>query len=84
MIDKSPHHLTTLVALLVLTGATTATVSSGNSAWLAMVVLIFALVKMQLVAFRFMDLRHAHLFWKGSFVFLTIAFLSTLTLLSLN
>lgn len=84
MIDKSPHHLSTLIVLLVLTGATTAAVSSGNPTWLAIVVLTLALAKMLLVAFRFMDLRHAHLFWKGSFVFLSISFLSTLAVLSVR
>lgn len=82
MTDKSSHHFTTIFVLLVLTVATTAVVSTGRSVWLAVTVLTIALAKIQLVAFRFMDLRDAHLFWKGAFVFITIALVVILAVLA--
>jgi hypothetical protein len=81
MTEKSPRHLVTLVVLLILTGATTLSVATGQRAWLIVAVFVLALAKLLLVAFRFMELRHAHLFWKTSFVVINVALLTTLTLL---
>ncbi len=65
---KSPYHLATLIALLVLTGATA--IIAGVAHGVA-VILVLAMAKILLVTFRFMDLRHAHLFWKAAVVLLS-------------
>lgn len=82
MIGKSPHHLATLIVLLVLT-AVTAALSLGHATWLAGAILSIALLKMILVTFRFMDLRHAHLFWKSAILLLTGSLIVSLFVLSI-
>lgn len=81
MTSKPLHHLATLVVLLVLTAAT-AGFSSGHPAWLGSAVLAIAFAKMMLVAFRFMNLRHAHPFWKSAVVLVIAIFVSALGLLA--
>lgn len=57
----SPHHLATLIALLALTGVTAFVAMSSHG---IAILLVLAMAKILLVTFRFMDLRHAHIFWK--------------------
>lgn len=80
MTGRPPLHLATLVVLLVLTAAT-AGLSNGRPAWPGSAVLAIAFAKMMLVAFRFMNLRHAHPFWKGTVILVIAAFASILGLL---
>lgn len=79
MTEKNPRHLATLIVLLLLTAAT-AGVSEVHPTWLAIAVLSLALAKVLLVAFRFMKLRHAHLFWKCAVLLITCATLGSLLL----
>ncbi len=58
---KSPHHSATLFALLALTGITALIAISSHG---VIFLLALAMAKILLVTFHFMDLRHAHLFWK--------------------
>ncbi len=86
--EKKPRHLLTLVLLLILTGMTALTNTSavstavGGRGLLAALILLLALAKIVLLAFRFMDLRHAHLFWKSALLLLTGAFLSAMAVLA--
>ncbi len=65
--------------MLALTGATAiiAGVSHGVAA-----LLLLAMAKILLVTFRFMDLRHAHIFWKLAVVLLSGAFLTAIGLIA--
>lgn len=68
---KSPYHLVTLIALLVLTGITAVVFFSTSHSLTA--ILVLAMAKVLLVLFRFMDLRHAHMFWKFTVVLFSTA-----------
>ncbi|YCM46489.1 cytochrome C oxidase subunit IV family protein [Verrucomicrobiaceae bacterium 227] len=61
--------------LLILTGATAW--ASGHATQSHFTLLGLAGIKLLLVAFFFMDLKEAHLFWKGLIVMFFIAFLGT-------
>lgn len=76
---KSPHHLATLIALLAFTGVTAIIASSAHG---VAVLLVLAMAKILLVTFRFMDLRHAHLFWKAAVVMFSGGILTALGLLA--
>ncbi|RYD95913.1 MAG: hypothetical protein EOP50_07310 [Sphingobacteriales bacterium] len=76
---KPAHHLTTLLALLALTGMTAVFALSKHAIVAA---LALAMAKILLVAFRFMDLRHAHIFWKCIIVVLTGGSLTAIGLLA--
>lgn len=58
---KSSYHLITLIVLLALTSVTA--IMAGRSHAVP-ILMTLAMAKILLVTFRFMDLRHAHLFWK--------------------
>ena len=79
MTEASPKHAVTLAALLVLTIVTAVVASSTHATF---IVLGIACVKIFLVAFRFMDLRHAHLFWKSAFVLLSASLLTAIAVLA--
>lgn len=76
---KSPYHLITLIVLLALTGATA--IIAGAS-YGAAILLGLAMAKILLVTFRFMDLRHAHFFWKGAIILTFAITLTTIGLLA--
>ena len=76
---KSPYHLATLIALLVLTAGTA--IIAGASHGVA-AILVLAMAKILLVTFRFMDLRHAHLFWKAAVILLSGGTLAAIGLLA--
>jgi hypothetical protein len=79
MTEKSPRHAVTLILLLALT-AITAVVGASTHA--AFIILGLAMAKILLVAFRFMELRHALLFWKYAFVLLSGSFLTAIAVLA--
>ena len=79
MTAQPPHHLANLIVLLALTGVTA--VVAGASHGVA-ILLVLAMAKILLVAFRFMDLRHAHLFWKCMVVAFTGVSLTAIGLLA--
>ncbi|MGJ8642854.1 MAG: cytochrome C oxidase subunit IV family protein [Luteolibacter sp.] len=72
-------NLITLISLLTLTAGTALVAGASHG---VVAILFLAMAKILLVTFRFMDLRHAHLFWKCSVSLLTCAFLVTLGLLA--
>ncbi len=76
---KAPHHLATLIALLALTAITAFVAVSSHG---IVLLLILAMAKILLVAFRFMDLRHAHVFWKTVVVLFTGGFLTVIGLIA--
>ena len=76
---KSPYHLATLICLLMLTGGTA--IIAGASHGVA-AILVLAMAKILLVTFRFMDLRHAHIFWKTAVVLLSGGLLTAIGLLA--
>jgi hypothetical protein len=88
MMEKPPRHRLTLVLLLTLTAITAWTnttagsAAMGSPALLVITLLLLAMAKAMLVAFRFMDLRHAHLFWKSALLLLTGGFLTALAVLA--
>lgn len=79
MKEKSSYHLFTLIALLALTIATAIVASAAHS---AVVVLVLAMAKILLVTFRFMELRHAHIFWKAGVLFLAGGILGVIAILA--
>lgn len=68
-------RITTLVILLLLTllagFASNLKLPSGG---IALVIMGLATTKLLLVAFQFMELRKAHIFWKSSLVIFSITF----------
>ena len=79
MNGKSPHHLATLIALLALTAGTAFVAAASHG---VTVILVLAMAKILLVTYRFMDLRHAHLFWKSAVLLLSGGFLAAIGLLA--
>ena len=76
---KSPYHLATLICLLMLTGATAIIAGASHS---VVAILVLAMAKILLVTLRFMDLRHAHLFWKVAVALLSGGFLAAIGFLA--
>ena len=76
---KSPSHPVTLICLLMLTGGTA--IIAGASHGVA-AILVLAMAKILLVTLRFMDLRHAHIFWKVAVVLLSGGLLTAIGVLA--
>ncbi|MGB0775804.1 MAG: cytochrome C oxidase subunit IV family protein [Akkermansiaceae bacterium] len=68
----------TFAILIVLTITAALSANNQSAGWL---IISLALVKLLLVAFLFMDLRKAHLFWKTSVVFFSLIFLTIVAIL---
>lgn len=81
MTGTNPHHFRTLIALLALSGITAIIAISSHG---VAILLLLAMAKILLVAFRFMDLRHAHLFWKIIISVFTGATLTAVGVLAAN
>ena len=66
--------LTTLVVLIALTvvGALSSVFGGTGARWIPLVIMGLAAVKFILVAFRFMELRKAHAFWRTSVVLIAV------------
>ncbi len=63
----------TLIVLILLT-IVTAITSNGNTHFTIITILILAVLKFIGVAFYFMEMRKAHIFWKTSVIFFLIMF----------
>ena len=68
----------TLIALLGLT-LLTGWVATEH---LPIAISFIAVIKLLLVAFNFMELKHAHIFWKATIILFSLSFLTALTLLT--
>ena len=66
--------LTTLIILIALTvvGALSSVFGGTGARWVPLVIMGLAAVKFILVAFRFMELRKAHAFWRTSVVIISV------------
>ena len=76
------NNLTTLGLLLFLTILTA--LSSGflaSAGFLVPLLLLLAVMKQLLVAFQFMELKKAHIFWKSLIVVFSIFFFTAISLL---
>ncbi len=63
----TPKH--TLIALILLTMSTAGlAMFFVDSRWVAVPIMVLSSVKFLLVAFDFMELRKAHIFWKSVIV----------------
>ena len=69
-----------LIALTLFTGWISQ--AADGTQYLALTVMGVAVVKLWLVAFNFMHLHRAHVFWKGALVVFSLSFLLTITLLT--
>ena len=77
---KNLITLITLITLTLLTGwLSTLGLNYGS---LAVVAIGLAVIKLFLVAFQFMELKHAHVFWKSALILFCITFLAAITLVT--
>ena len=73
----------TLIILLTLTLLTGFISTSGmDSRYLVFTIMGIAVIKLWLVAFQFMELKKAHIFWQGAMVFFGLTFLAMITWIS--
>jgi len=70
----------TWTLLIVLTIAS-ALVSKMDSTYVVLIILLFSSVKFLGIAFQFMELKKAHVFWKGMIIGFLMIFVSTLLLI---
>jgi len=73
-------RIITLVVLILLT-IISAVVSSVAEVYLVISVLLFAVLKFIGVSFYFMEMKHAHVFWKGSIVVFLALFSATILII---
>lgn len=66
--------LITLIVLIALTfvGALSSVFGGTGARWVPLLIMLMAAVKFILVAFRFMELRKAHAFWRTSVVLIAV------------
>ena len=64
---KNSITLGILLLLTILVSVASAQMQQGT--YLVILIMGLAMAKLLLVAFQFMELKKAHLFWKGSIVF---------------
>lgn len=75
-------NIITLIILLLLTGlAATASLFMEHGDLLITAVLAVGAAKLLLVAFQFMELKHAHLFWKSILCIFCVAFVITISMI---
>ena len=76
----------TLFILLTLTLLTGWVSAKGEAIWssqsLIPIIMGIGIIKFLLVAFNFMELKNAHIFWKSSIIIFAIIFLTTITIIS--
>jgi len=70
----------TLVILILLT-IISALISIVAESYVAISVLVLAVLKFIGVSFYFMDLKHAHNFWKGSILIFLLLFTTTILII---
>ncbi len=67
------NKTTITLSVLILLTVISAIISGLDGAYIALAIMILAVLKFIGVSFCFMELKHAHAFWKGSvLVFLAI------------
>lgn len=71
-------NILTWILLLLLTLTTAIIAGTGSAAYL---ILVVAAIKFLLVAFQFMELKMAHLFWKATLVIVLISITGTIIIL---
>ena len=71
--------LITLIVLIMLT-INTAIISNTNTSYVVAAILILAVLKFIGVSFYFMEVRKAHVFWKGSIVTFVMLFFTIILL----
>ena len=76
------QHLSLHITYGFLMVLTLLTVISANAKQGIIVLLAFATIKLLLVAFSFMELRKAHIFWKSTMVFTSLSLFAVLILMS--
>ena len=75
----------TIIVLVILLLLTSLTALAANviphAALLRTIILGLALTKLLLVAFQFMELKKAHLFWRSSLVVFSLIFVTIISLI---
>jgi|GEM_PF-6711066 len=76
------QHLSLHLTYGFLIVLTLLTAISANANQGAFVLLGVATIKLLLVAFKFMELQKAHLFWKSTIIILSVSLFTVLSLMS--
>jgi hypothetical protein len=69
----------TWIVLIILTIAS-ALISKLNSHYVVLIILVFSSLKFLGIAFQFMELKKAHLFWKAMIVSFLVIFVTSIAL----
>ncbi len=77
---KNSITLGILLALTLLVSLASARIQPGG--YLVVLIMGLAMTKLLLVAFQFMELKRAHLFWKTAIVFFAVVILSVVSALA--
>lgn len=72
---------TITLGILILLTIISAIISSLKDNYIVFGIMILAVLKFIGVSFYFMDLKHAHSFWKGSLLIFLILFSTTILLI---
>ena len=75
------NHTTLVVLLLLSVFAAWVSSLTGVAGYLVFTVMGLAMVKLLLVAFQFMEIKNAHLFWKSALLVFAITFCLVISLL---
>ena len=76
------NHITLGVLLLLTLLVSLASFYLQEGMGLVVLIMGLAMAKLLLVAFQFMELKTAHLFWKGSIVFVAVVIFAIVSVLA--